>query len=88
MEAVPCKGGFLHGSGRHRDAAAAVADEEEKEGEEQEGGGGGGEQKEGGGQAATGSRPAGRLLLGECKHVLPLPLGHRKLVQVTSKARL
>lgn len=39
MEAVPCEGVFLHGSGRHREAAAAaVAAEEEKEGEEQEGG--------------------------------------------------
>lgn len=41
-----CRGGFLHGSRRHRDAAAAVAVEKEEEVEgEEEGRGGGGSRK-------------------------------------------
>lgn len=53
-----CRGGFLHGSRRLRDAAAAVAVDKEEEVEGEEEGRGGGEQKEGGGLAATGSQPA------------------------------
>lgn len=42
-----CRGGFLHETRRHRDAAAAVAveKEEEVEGEEEGRGGGGGSRK-------------------------------------------